>query len=88
MKTKILEIITIMLFCSCQTNQEGIDYINNGNRTYDVAMINGHGYFVPVHTPNILPPNPPPPFTPTGEPNFIPYRNGIKLTSLNNKSNK
>jgi len=83
MKRKILEITLIMLCCSCQTNQEGIDYINSGDRTYDIALISGHGYFVPVHTPNMLPPNPPPLFTPTGKPNFIPNRESAEITSLN-----
>jgi len=67
MKRKILEITAIMLFCSCQTNQEGIDYIHNGDRTYDIAFMSGHGYFVPVYKSNYLPRH-------TSKPELTPFK--------------
>jgi hypothetical protein len=67
---KFFQIIVLALMSSC-THREGVDY-PVGNRSYDMALMSGHGYFAPVHTPNYLPPNPPPNFTPPPQPNFIP----------------
>jgi len=70
LQMKFFQIITLVLMSSC-THREGVDY-PVGDRSYDIALMSGHGYFAPVYAPNYLPPNPPPNFTPPPQPNFIP----------------
>lgn len=67
---KFFQIIVLVLLSSC-SHREGVDF-PVGDRNYNIALINGHGYFVPVYAPNYLPPNPPPAFTPSGMPLVTP----------------
>ena len=69
LKMKFLLIITFIL-SSC-SHREGVDY-PVGDRSYNIALINGHGYFVPDYVPDYLPPNPAPNFTPPPHPSFTP----------------
>ena len=70
LQMKFLLIISLALLSGC-SHREDVDF-PVGDRSYNIALINGHGYFVPVHTPDYLPPNPPPNFTPSAHPDFIP----------------
>jgi len=69
LQMKFLLIITLIL-SSC-SHREGVDF-PVGNRSYNIALMSGHGYFVPVYAPNYLPQNPPPNFTPPPQPDFVP----------------
>jgi hypothetical protein len=63
---KIFQIIVLISLSSC-AHREGVDF-PVGDRSYNIALISGHGYFVPDYVPDYLPPNPAPNFTPTGMP--------------------
>jgi len=67
---KFFQIIVLVLLSSC-SHREGVDF-PVGDRSYNIALINGHGYFVPNYVPDYLPPNPPPNFTPMGMPSGTP----------------
>ena len=53
LQMKFFQIITLVLMSSC-THREGVDY-PVGDRSYDIALMNGHGYFVPVYKAEYLP---------------------------------
>ena len=67
---KIFQIIVLISLSSC-SHREGVDF-PVGDRSYNIAFMSGHGYFVPNYVPDYLPPNPPPNFTPTGMPSGTP----------------
>jgi hypothetical protein len=50
---KFFQIIVLVLMSGC-THREGVDY-PVGDRSYDIALMNGHGYFVPVYKAEYLP---------------------------------
>ena len=50
---KSFQIIVLVLMSGC-THREGVDY-PVGDRSYNIALMSGHGYFVPVYKANYLP---------------------------------
>ena len=70
---KIFQIIVLLAISSC-SHREGVDYKITEDRTYNLALMGGHGYFVPDYVPDYLPPNPAPNFTPPPQPTFTPKR--------------
>ena len=50
---KFFQIIVLVLLSSC-SHREGVDF-PVGDRSYNVALMSGHGYFVPVYKSDYLP---------------------------------
>jgi len=50
---KIFQIIVLVLLSSC-SHREGVDF-PVGDRSYNIAFMSGHGYFVPVYKADYLP---------------------------------
>ena len=50
---KIFQIIVLISLSSC-SHREGVDF-PVGERSYNIALMSGHGYFVPVYKADYLP---------------------------------
>jgi len=50
---KIFQIIVLISLSSC-SHREGVDF-PVGDRSYNIAFMSGHGYFVPVYKADYLP---------------------------------
>ena len=53
LQMKFLLIISLALLSGC-SHREGVDF-PVGDRSYNVALMSGHGYFVPVYESDYLP---------------------------------
>ena len=50
---KFFQIIVLISLSSC-SHREGVDF-PVGDRSYNIAFMSGHGYFVPVYKADYLP---------------------------------
>ena len=53
LQMKFLLIISLALLSGC-SHREGVDF-PVGERSYNIALMSGHGYFVPVYKSDYLP---------------------------------